>query len=89
MFDNIASVYFIEKYIRILALEMASSGNQHCANCIGTFSFPIDRYLVPAGHSAANLPAASASVDRWDIRTDGPSDGRQTVTQSQYSAHSV
>jgi len=22
-------------------LEMASSGNQHCANCIGTLSFPI------------------------------------------------
>ena len=21
---------------------MASSGNQHCANCIGTLSFPID-----------------------------------------------
>jgi len=28
-----------EKYIYILALEMASPGNQHCANCIGTFSF--------------------------------------------------
>ena len=30
-----------EKYIYILALEMASPGNQHCANCIGTLSFPI------------------------------------------------
>ena len=28
-----------EKFIYILALEMASSGNQHCANCIGTLSF--------------------------------------------------
>jgi len=27
---------FFEKYIYILALEMASPGNQHCANCIGT-----------------------------------------------------
>ena len=26
-----------EKYINILALEMASPGNQHCANCIGSF----------------------------------------------------
>jgi len=25
----------------ILALEMASPGNQHCANWIGTLSFPI------------------------------------------------
>jgi len=39
---KIASVYFIcMKYIYILALEIASSGNQHCANCIGTLSFPI------------------------------------------------
>jgi len=30
-----------EKYIYILALEMASPGNQHCANCIGALSFPI------------------------------------------------
>jgi len=30
-----------EKYINILALEMASPGNQHRANCIGTFSFHI------------------------------------------------
>jgi len=31
-----------EKCIYILALEMASPGNQHCASCIGTLSFPID-----------------------------------------------
>ena len=30
-----------EKYTNILALEMASPGNRHCANCIGTLSFPI------------------------------------------------
>jgi len=30
-----------EKYIYILALEMASPENQHCASCIGTLSFPI------------------------------------------------
>jgi len=29
-----------EKYINILALGMASAGNRHCANCIGTLSFP-------------------------------------------------
>ena len=25
----------------VLALEMASQGNQHCVNCIGALSFPI------------------------------------------------
>jgi len=30
-----------QKYMCILALEMASPGNQHCANCIGTLSFPM------------------------------------------------
>jgi len=30
-----------ENYMHILALEMASTGNQHCANCIGTLSFPV------------------------------------------------
>jgi len=25
----------------ILALEMASPGNQHCASCIGTLSLPV------------------------------------------------
>jgi len=42
LFDKIASVYFIrKKYIHIIALEMASPGNQHCANCIDTYLFPI------------------------------------------------
>jgi len=33
----------VEKYIYILALEMASPWNAHCANCIGTLSFSIAR----------------------------------------------
>jgi len=42
LFDEIDSLYFLfEKYIYILALEMASAGNRHCASCIGTLSFPI------------------------------------------------
>jgi len=28
-------------YINILALEMASQENRHCAKCIGTLSFPL------------------------------------------------
>ena len=36
LFDRIASVYSIwKKYFYIFALEMASPGNQHCANCVG------------------------------------------------------
>jgi len=31
----------VEKYINILAVEMASPGNWHSANCIGAPSFPI------------------------------------------------
>jgi len=30
-----------EKYTNILALEMASPGNRHCASCIGALSLPI------------------------------------------------
>ena len=46
LFDKIASAYFIGKYIYILALEMASPGNLHCVNCIGTLSFPIVKLLT-------------------------------------------
>jgi len=44
LLDKIASYIFSEKYTGgnyMLALEMTSPVNQHCANCIGTLSFPI------------------------------------------------
>jgi len=31
-----------EKIIYILTLKMASTGNQHCASCIGTLAFPME-----------------------------------------------
>jgi len=31
----------VKKYIYTIALDLASPGNQHCANCFGTLSFPI------------------------------------------------
>jgi len=53
LFDKIVSVYFSLKYIYrpVLALEMASPGNQHCASCIGTLSFLIGtvRIVCTAG----------------------------------------
>ena len=41
LFDKIASVYFVGKYINIWSLQMTSPGNQHCANYIGALLFPI------------------------------------------------
>jgi len=34
----------------------------------------VDRFLPPDWRSAANPPAAVATVDRWDRRTDGQTD---------------
>ena len=45
----------------------------YCARSAPT---AVDRYLLPAGRSAANPPAAVAAVDRWDRRTDGETDTR-------------
>jgi len=36
----------------------------------------IDGYLLPTGHSAANLLQATAAVDRWDRLMDGQTDRR-------------
>ena len=36
----------LEKHSHICALEMVSSGNQHCANCIGTLLFPFTILLT-------------------------------------------
>jgi len=33
LFEKMLPYILFEKYIYILALEMASPGNQHCANC--------------------------------------------------------
>jgi len=50
-----------EKYIyNILALEMASPGNQHCANCVGTLSFPNDFY-------ASAIPTMRRDRRRHDV----------------------
>jgi len=34
----------------------------------------IDRYLLPAGSTAANPPHAAAAVDNWDIQTERRTD---------------
>jgi len=37
---------------------MASPGNEHCANCIGTLSFPIGKATVPSGPRFSSAPLA-------------------------------
>jgi len=52
-------------------------------------SFAIDRYLLPAGHSAANPPhAAAAAVDRWDRQTDRRTLDR-FIESAAYTMHEV
>ena len=58
LFDKIASVYFLlEKYIDIVALEMAGQWNQHCANCIGRFRSVLFFFTAP--------PKIKLSTTNW------------------------
>ena len=41
-----------------------------------TASAAIDRYLLPAGRTAANPQRRSAAGELWDRRTDGRTDDR-------------
>jgi len=52
-FKTAISILLVSNHNSSLALEMASPGNQHCDNCIGTLSFPTlaagDKYIVSNG----------------------------------------
>jgi len=52
-----------EKFISMLALEVASRGNQHCDNCIGTLSFPIERGLFLLGDLLIALMQAKSELE--------------------------
>ena len=60
-----------EKYIYILALEMASAGNRHCANCVGVLSLPSWwRSTVAKRRSLTgelSLPCARPAADGWPL----------------------
>ena len=45
---------------------------------LGAGRAAIDRYLLPAGRTAANPPHAAAAVDSWDRQRDG----HRTVIQT-------
>ena len=53
-----------EKYIYILALEMASTENRHCANCIGTLPFAI-AFARCLAVNVAFLNGLSARIDNF------------------------
>ena len=55
-----------EKYNYILALEMASPVNQHCANCIGTLSFPVGLHLELRQNGGTDQHAV------WGVDSRGP-----------------
>jgi len=42
----------------ISPLEMASKGNRHCANCIGTLSFPVEPIRGFKGYNFYKTPQA-------------------------------
>jgi len=44
MIKLLPCILYEKKYVHILALEMASARNQHCANCIGTLFVPYVSY---------------------------------------------
>jgi len=78
-----------EKYIYILALEMASPGNQHCANCIGALSFPISAHLqhrlTPCsderGDMSCDTTAESGNNKRNKMNTVAPIASLGTFSQ--------
>jgi len=53
---KLLSYILFEKYIYISAVEMTGPENQHCANCIGTFTFPVTRKcaVVPTCRHLSN-----------------------------------
>jgi len=63
-----------EKYIHILALEIASPGNRHCANCIGTLSFFIATATV-----AIDRIVAATQIDQSHSQSCARQTNKQTT----------
>jgi len=73
-----ATLGHINKFVLYLLRRLSTSCCPHLLLSAGTCSTApsaVDRYLTPAGRTAANPPAAVAAVDRCDRRTDGRTDG--------------
>jgi len=61
LFDKFASVDLIKK-INILTLEMAYPENRHCANCIGTLSFPVVTLPLLGKRSIVTFVSLSTNI---------------------------
>jgi len=46
----------------------------------------IDRYLLPAEPTAANVPHNAAAVDSWDTQTDGRTSCRYIDPAARYAS---
>jgi len=62
LFDKILPYILSKKNIYILALEMASPGKQHCANCIGTLSYPTESVALLGLHEFELLSRVCVDV---------------------------
>ena len=60
-------IFLFEKYVYILALAMASPGNAHCANCIGTLSFATYNTKRQSGHRRASDDDDELRVDVVEV----------------------
>ena len=58
-----------EKYINILALEITSPGNRHCANSIGTLLFPILKQF--SVHCVKSVKTLNSRREQWLWRAGG------------------
>jgi len=58
-----------EKYVFIFfSLEMTSPENQHCANCIGTLSFPMYSRRTLWASAVGSDYAAQTKLFCWKLR---------------------
>ena len=64
--DPVTRILFENIHTNIFALEMASRGNRHCANCIGTLSFPIGH--ARQRHDCTSCWLAAAKLGRSVLR---------------------
>ena len=70
---------------------MASPGNQHCANCIGTLSFPmvVLQVLCGAGEACCRFSSNRSSQFARRRRTPAPPARRRASTRRHSAVHSV
>jgi len=74
-----------EKCIHIFALETASPGNQHCANCIGALSFPKDAQSRPPRNKKNNENVAVDVAMQHDYKVTHNNVNSENYTNTKFS----